>query len=655
MADSVEAEHTVATGNRDVMEAMVEPATVAQFCSSLLPVVVRVTRSDLGAFYLPTGDGRLIPASSVGLSAEALGPFDLTRLEGALGEAVASGKVTHVRGIPEDTRFTFRTVAGTAVPRELLTIPVVVQEKLVAVLALASLREYPPEALAIVDKSLVAFGFGFSNILVGEETRTLAGELSARNAELTAQGMELSAQAQELARQSAALRDQNVELEAQAAQVAEANRMKSEFLSNMSHELRTPLNSVLALSRVLQMRSRDRLTAEEAGYLEIIERNGKQLLSLINDVLDLAKIESGRADVLLEEVVAAERIRAIAEPLEPICREKGIGFVANVEEGLPPLVTDTKRFHQILQNVIGNAVKFTREGSVTVTAERRGGELEIVVADTGIGIPEKDLPHIFEEFRQVDGTTSRSFEGTGLGLAIASRSAHLLGGRIRVRSVPGAGSTFTISLPFSPAPAGDPAAHPADRAAAAAWRADGRRTVLVVDDDPEDAALVAAHLSREGFATLVAHGGREALRLAREHRPFAITLDILMPEMDGWEVLQALKASPETAAIPVIVVSMSPDRETGLALGAVGVVAKPVDPAVLVAELSRVAPAPASILVVDDDERDRTSMAGILESAGYEVRLAASGTQALALAAERVPDAITLDLVMPGMNGFEVL
>lgn len=652
MAHSVGRERIVAAGNRDVMAAMVEPATVAQFCRSLLPVVVRVTRSDLGAFYLPAGDGKLVASSSVGLSGEALAPFDLNLLEGAFGEAVASGKVTLVREIPQDTRFTFRTVAGTAIPREMLTIPVVVEEEIVAVLALASLREYTPEALAIVDKSLAAFGIGFSNVLAGEETRALAAELSARNAELTAQGAELSAQSLELSRQAERLKDQNVELEAQSARVAEASRMKSQFLSNMSHELRTPLNSVLALSRVLQMQGRGRLTAEETGYLEVIERNGRQLLSLINDILDLAKIESGRAEVLQEQVVVAERIRAIGEGLAPLCREKGIGFIVEVEDGLPPLVSDAKRFHQILQNVMGNAVKFTREGRVTVTARRRGRELEVVVADTGIGIPEKDLPHIFEEFRQVDGTTSRSFEGTGLGLAIASRSAHLLGGRIGVTSVPGAGSTFTITIPFSPASSGGSAERPA---AADARTTDARRTILVVDDDPGDAALVVSHLEREGYATLVAHDGPEALRLVREVRPFAITLDILMPEMDGWEVLQALKASPETSRIPVIVVSLAPDRETGLALGAVGVVAKPVDPEALVGELSRVAPAPAEVLVVDDDEMDRRRIAGILEPAGYAVRLAASGPQALALAAERVPDAITVDLGMPGMSGFEVL
>lgn len=652
MAESVEKENAVATGNRDVVAAMVEPTTVAQFCRDLLPVVVRVTRSDMGAFYLPTDDGKLVAASSVGLSPAALEPFDLARLEGALGQAVASGKVTHLRDVPEGTRFTFRTVAGTAVPREMLTVPVVARERLVAVLALASLREYPPEALVIVDKSLAAFGIGFSNILAGEETRALAGELSARNAELTAQGAELSAQAQELSRQSEMLRDQNLELEAQSARVAEASRMKSEFLSSMSHELRTPLNSVLALARVLRMQAGDRLTAEETGYLEIIERNGRQLLSLINDVLDLARIESGRADVQLEQVVVAERIHAVTEGLEHVCREKRIGLTVEVEDGLPSLVTDAKRFHQVLQNVIGNAVKFTPAGRVTVTARRDGADLEVVVADTGIGIPEKDLPHIFEEFRQVDGTTSRSFEGSGLGLAIASRSVHLLGGRIGVKSAPGSGSTFTITIPFSPAAPRDPATQPA---APAAWTKDGRRTVLVVDDDPGDAALVTAQLEREGYATLVAHDGRDALRLARVHRPFAITLDVLMPEMDGWEVLQALKASPETSAIPVIVVSIAPDRGTGLALGAVGVVAKPVDPAALVAELSRVAPAPAEILVVDDDEMDRRRMAGILESAGYAVRLAASGPQAFALAADRVPDAITLDLAMPGMSGFEVL
>ncbi len=667
MADNIENQMAEARGNREIMEAMVHPATLAAFCGELLPVVLRATQSDMGAFYLLAADGKLVPAASMGLSSEALEPFDATHLEGALGTALSSREVVLLREIPQDTRYTFRTIAGTAVPREMLTIPVVVREKVAAVIALVSLREYSLKSLAVVEKSLSAVGIGFANILAGEETRRLASELSARNVELEAQAAklhtqstELEAQALDLQKQSGTLQDQNAELEVQSIRVAEANRLKSEFLSNMSHELRTPLNSVMALSRVLLMQGKGRFTAEEASYLEIIERNGKHLLSLINDILDLAKIESGRMEIGAEEFSLGERIGAVAEGLQPICRDKGIELTIDVEEGLPRLFTDGRRVHQIFQNVIGNAVKFTPAGRVSVTARRQGDEIVVVVADTGIGIPEKDLPHIFDEFRQADGTAARSFEGTGLGLAIASRSARLLGGRISVKSTFGTGSTFTVFLPVNPssplpvsttertsiASAGHPGVLASDR----------RRTVLVVDDDPRDASLIAGFLAGEGYDAVTALSGKEALRLAEVHRPFAITLDVLMPDMDGWEVLGGLKRNPITASIPVIIVSMSEDRETGLALGAIAVVAKPVDRGALLAEVRRVAPSDRpSVLVVDDEMADRKLVAGIFEAEGLEVRQASDGKECLAMLSERLPDVVTLDLIMPGMGGFEVL
>jgi CheY-like chemotaxis protein/two-component sensor histidine kinase len=431
----------------------------------------------------------------------------------------------------------------------------------------------------------------------------------------------------------------------------------------MSHELRTPLNSVLALSRVLQMQGKNRLTDEETNYLAIIERNGKHLLSLINDILDLAKIESGRMELSIEELLLGDKIAVVAESLGPLCREKGIALVVNVDPNLPPLHSDARRVHQILQNIMGNAVKFTPTGSVTVAASHQNGQVEVTVTDTGIGIPERDLPHIFDEFRQVDGGTARSFEGSGLGLAIAARSVHLLGGRIEVQSKLGFGSTFTVTLPLT-AGAADTTPTTADSSSrfknqetrVTPAPAQPSRTVLVVDDSPEDATLIANYLSTEGYATLIAHSGKDALLLAETNRPFAITLDVIMPDLDGWEVLQRLKHNPATAAIPVIIVSLSEDRDTGLALGAVGVVSKPVNRVALLAEVRRfTTPGNASVMVVDDADLDRKLMVDMLKIEGMDVAQAKGGRQCLELLAAKVPDVLVLDLMMPEMSGFDVL
>ena len=663
---------TIQQGHTSIMEAMTHSGTPTSFCDELLQVMMRATHSDLGAFYLLGADAHFAPVAAQGVSAAALEPLASDRLEGSLGTAFATRQVCHLHELPADTRFTFRTVAGTAVPRALLTIPVVVGDRVVALMALASMRAYPAEALAIVNSSLTAFGVGFANLLAGAEARRLAAEMKLKNTELESQTAELSVQSEELRKQSDILQSQNTELEVQSVRVAEASRLKSDFLSNMSHELRTPLNSVLALSRVLQMQGKERFTTEETNYLTIIERNGKHLLSLINDILDLAKIESGRMDLAMEELLLGERIAVVAESLGPLCREKGIDLLVNVAPDLPPLRSDSRRIHQVLQNIMGNAVKFTPTGNVTVTARYRNGQAEVTVADTGIGIPERELPHIFDEFRQVDGGTARSFEGSGLGLAIAARSVHLLGGRIEVQSKLGFGSTFTITLPIAmatSAAAPGTSHHPSQISAALAATAlqpsafslhpspaQPRRTVLVVDDIPEDATLIANYLSAEGYATLIAHSGQDALVLAETHRPFAITLDVIMPDLDGWEVLQQLKQKPTTAAIPVLIVSLAEDRDTGLALGAVGVVAKPVNRAVLLAEVRRfTTPGNASVMVVDDSNVDRQLIVHLLKAEGIQVSEANHGRQCLELLASQIPDALILDLMMPEMSGFEVL
>lgn len=487
-----------------------------------------------------------------------------------------------------------------------------------------------------------------------EELQAQTEELQAQTEELEAQKEELEALNEEFQQQSAELGEQNVELETQRQQVEEANRLKSEFLSNMSHELRTPLNSVMALSRVLIMQAKEKLSEEEANYLEIIERNGKQLLNLINDILDLSKIEAGRMDVSPRLFSPKATIDTIVESLEPLAEDKGIEVIQKIPDDLPKIESDESRVHQILQNIIGNAVKFTEKGSVTVSASGDAQKIHIRIKDTGIGISEKDLPHIFDEFRQVDGSSSRSFEGTGLGLTIAYRAAKMLGGDISVESALGKGAAFTVTLPmkwegiaqvYEPVIAIPPPQIIPER-----------KTILIVDDEPNVVTMISDYLAKEGYNTIMATSGKEALKLAQTHRPFAITLDVIMPEMDGWEVLGKLKQNPKTADIPVIIISITDDRETGLVLGAVGYITKPVNKDALISEIYKISGVHTySVMVVDDSEIDLKETARIIEDEGIKAIVADGGPKCMQLLKEAVPDVLVLDLMMPDLDGFEVL
>jgi len=497
--------------------------------------------------------------------------------------------------------------------------------------------------------------------MASERTRILAENLQETNQQLEAQTEELQAQSEELQSQSEELRQtaeelkkQNLELDVQKRQVEEANRLKSEFLSNMSHELRTPLNSVMALSRVLLMQVKDKLSEEETGYLEIIERNGKNLLALINDILDLSKIEAGRMDVDPKLFPVNSTIETILERIEPLAENKGIEIIKKIPDDLPRIESDENRVHQILQNLIGNAVKFTKQGSVTVSARSNVEEIQIEVSDTGIGISRKDQPHIFEEFRQVDGTSARSYEGTGLGLAIAYRAARMLGGGISMESTLGKGSTFTLTLPVrwqGTALLSEPAM----------FRPSGKieqmkKTILVVDDDTDARAMISDYLSQEGYNTITAASGKEAIGLAETHHPFVITLDILMPDMDGWEVLQHLKQNSDTKKIPVIIVSISDDKSTGIALGAVGYISKPVNRDLLIVEINRIGgPSVYTVVVADDNEIELREMAHTIEQEGMQAISAENGSICIDILKETVPDVLVLDLIMPEMDGFEVL
>ncbi len=560
-------------------------------------------------------------------------------------------------------------------PKGIYAIPLIYENKLYGVLEIASFeaidemkREFLDSAAATITIALYTSSQNEQIKGFLESSQEANEKLQVQTKELQDQSQELQALNEELKQQSEEVKKQNAALEVQRRQVEEANRLKSEFLSNMSHELRTPLNSVMALSRVLILQAEAKLSTEETNYLAIIERNGKQLLALINDILDLSKIESGKMDISIKAFSIGSTIAMISESLEPVAEEKGIAIIRSTPEDLPRIESDESRVHQILQNIIGNAVKFTNQGSVTVSASSDAEKLYINVQDTGIGISDQDLPHIFDEFRQVDGSSSRRFEGTGLGLTIAYRAAKMLGGDISMESVYGKGTTFTVTLPIQwegRAEVYEPLTlKPPARAISA-----GRKTVLIVDDDPNAIAMISEYLAGEGYEPITATSGKEALNMAETQRPFAITLDVIMPEMDGWEVLQHLKENPATAEIPVIIVSVSDDRETGVALGAVGSITKPCARNALMAEIhkirrpgshsivvkEKIASKDSRILLVEDNESARIQVKSALESEGFSVDVVRDGEKALDYVKHTIPDGIILDLMMPGVDGFDVL
>ncbi|GAG54887.1 unnamed protein product, partial [marine sediment metagenome] len=421
LADSVLGQMSIQQKNAHITETMVSTAGLKDFAARLISTLVEVTESSLGAvFLLDENDRKFKHLASTGINHALLDPFEREKLEGQFGEALARKEISLIKDIPKDTIFQLKTFAGLAVPREIITLPIVVNKKVITVICLAALKPYTKESLEVLNQTWVAMSTSFSNLLANEKSKKLSEELRSKN-------IELQSKAEELRRQSEKLQKQNVELEARRIQVEEANRLKSEFMSNISHELRTPLNSIMALSRVLLMQARDKLSTEETDYLAIVERNGKQLLELIDGILELSKIEAGKMDLNLKKFSLKSTIRTIIENLKPIAEEKGIEIYQRIAEDLPDIKSDEVHVDKIIKNIVANALKFTEQGSVTVSASSDAEKVCIEVSDTGIGIPERELPNIFEAFRQVDGASSRQYGGTGLGLAIASKASKILG------------------------------------------------------------------------------------------------------------------------------------------------------------------------------------------------------------------------------------
>jgi signal transduction histidine kinase/DNA-binding response OmpR family regulator/HAMP domain-containing protein len=455
------------------------------------------------------------------------------------------------------------------------------------------------------------------------------------------------------------LRTQNLELE-EARELSEvANRTKSQFLANMSHELRTPLNAIIGYSEILQEDAVDNGQEQLVPDLKKIEGAGRHLLGLINDILDLSKVEAGKMDVFIEEIDLSSLLDEVKSIIAPLVAKNGNELEVRLADHVGRMRTDRTKLKQCLLNVLSNASKFTQDGKLTVQVRRfetDGPKIEIVISDTGIGMNEDQIGRLFQAFSQADASTTKKFGGTGLGLAITRHFCRLLGGDISVASQPGVGSSFTIILPDQ---AAEPESRPVLESALESARSNAvgsAVTVLVVDDDASARDLLTTNLGREGYRTVQARGGDEALELARKLRPDAITLDVLMPKKDGWTVLGALKADPVLRDIPVVMVTVAPDRGIGLSLGAAEVMTKPVDRGQLTALLRQLLSRDGPILVVEDDLATRETVRHTVEKLGLTVAEVTNGRLALTWLAENsAPALILLDLMMPEMDGFEFL
>lgn len=507
----------------------------------------------------------------------------------------------------------------------------------------------------LVDRVLVKrlTQFGMTVQAIGKH-----GNLSERVAlsgtdEITILGQEINAMLGALEKTTSELRHAKEEAEA-------ANRAKSTFLANMSHELRTPMNAIIGYSELIINGTYGPVTEKQVHRLERVVENGRHLLTLINDVLDLSKIEAGRMELHLESFAIEDLLQTVIESVRPLSERNQNTLNVSIAPNLGHIYADLTKVRQVLFNLLSNAAKFTNAGIITLTtqSQMKGNRpgFQFTVQDSGIGIPFEQQDRLFQEFMQADSSTTRQYGGTGLGLAITRRFCQMMGGDIEFTSAEGQGSIFTVWLPQVVEPVGVVTSAAAPASPPAKPTGD-RRPVLVVDDDAATRELVEYHLKEEGLPVITAQSGQEALRLAKEIQPIAITLDIVMPEMDGWNVLARLKADPELAHIPVVILTIRDDKNVGYALGATDFLTKPIERDRLIGVLKRYdcAQPPCPVLIVEDDLNTRTMLADMVKTEGWQVMEAENGREGWQRIEENQPALILLDLMMPEVDGFQFL
>jgi CheY-like chemotaxis protein/signal transduction histidine kinase len=631
--------------------------------------------------------------------------------EGLIGQCAAEKRRMLITDLPRNSA-PIRSGLFEAIPRNVIVLPVLFEDRVKAVIELATLSTFTASHLAFLEQLTSSIGIVLNSIEATMQTegllkqsQQLATELQTQQKELQQTNEQLAQKAQQLAEQNAEVERKNQEieqargaLEEKAKELALTSKYKSEFLANMSHELRTPLNSILVLGQQLAENHDGNLSGKQVEFARTIHGAGTDLLNLISDILDLSKIESGTVSVEAEEVFFSSMIEMVARPFRHEADNRKLAFEIVTDPRLTrSLVTDSKRLQQVLKNLLSNAFKFTEQGKVQLSVSVADGGwaqnhpilsaggtvIAFSVTDTGIGIPIDKQRIIFEAFQQADAGTSRKYGGTGLGLAISRELASLLGGEIQLKSVPGQGSTFTLYLPqtyVEPATASNAArgevhhrpvlSVPAPSVSVAEHQPEridddrdqlqaGDQILLIVEDDVHYARLM-CDLSRDkGFKVLHAGTGTEALALAREFHPTAISLDVFLPDMLGWTVLNHLKQDPGTRHIPVQMLTSDDDWHHGLSRGAFAFVTKPTSTEGLNAAITRIkayaAPRRKRLLVVEDDKAQQVSIEALLGYDDINVTFADTGAEALAAVTNEAFDCLVLDLRLPDMSGFEVL
>jgi CheY-like chemotaxis protein/signal transduction histidine kinase/HAMP domain-containing protein len=629
--------------------------------------------------------------------------------EGLIGQCAADKRRMLITEMPAHVVAIGSSVFKVA-PRNVIVLPVLFENQVKAVIELASVSAFTTLQMTFLEQLTDSIGIVLNSIEATMQTegllkqsQQLAGELQTQQRELQQTNEQLEQKAQQLAERNVEVERKNQEieqarraLEEKASELALTSKYKSEFLANMSHELRTPLNSILILGQQLGDNPDGNLTPKQVEFARTIHGAGTDLLNLISDILDLSKIESGTVTVEAEEISFANLLDVVARPFRHEADTRQLAFDVTIDPHLDrSIVTDSKRLQQVLKNLLSNAFKFTEHGGVRLNVSLANGGwspehpvlnqapgiVAFEVTDTGIGIPLEKQKIIFEAFQQADASTSRKYGGTGLGLAISRELSNLLGGEIQLRSTPGVGSAFTLYLPIKyvgPSSAmrmasTGSATHPAltfrpnvtverpveqipdDRLAIEA----GDSILLIVEDDPHYARVMVDLARDKGFKVLVATRGADALELAKQYQPTAVSLDVFLPDMLGWTVLSQLKQNPLTRHIPVQIITLDEDRQHGLARGAFSFVTKPTTSEGIQTALSRLKeyaqPRRKRLLVVEDDAVEQMSISELLGHSDIEIVTAGTGSDALTTLKERPCDCVVLDLRLPDMTGFEVL
>jgi HAMP domain-containing protein/CheY-like chemotaxis protein/signal transduction histidine kinase len=634
-------------------------------------------------------------------------PQSLRFGEGLIGQCAADKRRMLITDMPPEA-----VPIGSALfkvpPQNVIVLPVLFENQVKAVIELASVGAFTPLQTMFLEQLTTSIGIVLNSIEATMQTegflkqsQQLAGELQTQQRELQQTNEQLEQKAQQLAERNVEVERKNQEIEQarraveeKATELALTSKYKSEFLANMSHELRTPLNSILILGQQLTDNPDGNLSPKQVEFARTIHGAGTDLLNLISDILDLSKIESGTVSVDAEEVFFSNLVDMVGRPFRHEAENRQLAFDVHVDLNLGrSIVTDSKRLQQVLKNLLSNAFKFTGQGGVRLNVSAALGGwspdhavlnqaaavVAFEVSDTGIGIPLEKQKIIFEAFQQADASTSRKYGGTGLGLAISRELSNLLGGEIHLRSTPGVGSAFTLYLPLkyvgpsavvrsaSRSPAMTPptgfhivAEHPVEQIADD--RLDiqpGEAILLIVEDDPHYARIMIDLARDKGFKALLAMRGDDALDLAKQYQPTAVSLDVFLPDMLGWNVLSQLKQNPLTRHIPVQIITLDEDRQHGLARGAFSFVTKPTSSEGISEALSKIKefaqPRRRRLLVVEDNKAEQMSIGELLGYDDIEIVNAATGVEALAALREQPCDCVVLDLRLPDMSGFDVL